>query len=118
MAIATFTPPRAPNVGTEDAPKVSLLKAEFGDGYTQATAAGINHIRRIISLEWEVLTPTQAKAMTDFFVAQGGYKPFWWTPSNEATPLKWTCEEWKDKRDKGGLRTVSATFIQSFNLVT
>lgn len=118
MALATFTPPRAPNIGTEDSPQVNLLKAAFGDGYTQVAAAGINHIRRVISLQWEVLTPTQAKAITDFFVAQGGYTPFYYTPSNETTPVKWTCEEWKDRRDRGGLRTVSATFVQSFNLLT
>lgn len=118
MTISTFTPPRAPNFGTEDSPRVAILRAEFGDGYTQATAAGINHIRRTLSLNWEALTPTQAKAITDFFVAQGGYKSFWWTPSNESTALKWTCAEWKVKTEKAGFRSLSATFVQSFNLTT
>lgn len=118
MAIATFTPPRAPDVGTQDAPKLSLLKADFGDGYSQITASGLNHIRRNLSLSWEYLTPTAAKTITDFLTAQGGYKPFYYTPSNETTAVKWTCEEWRDERLKGGMRKVTATFVQSFNLVT
>lgn len=118
MPLTTFTPPRAPDPGTNDSPKVSVLKAEFGDGYTQATAAGINHIRRSLSLTWSFLSPTQAKAITDFFVARGGYTPFYYTPSDESTPVKWTCEEWRDEREKSGFRKVTATFMQSFNLLT
>jgi phage-related protein len=118
MTLATFTPPRKPDRGTEDTPKVKVLKAEFGDGYTQSSPDGLNHIRRQMTLSWEMLNPTQAAAITGFFVAQLGCTPFWWTPSDETTPVKWTCEDWKDKRGDGGFRTVQATFVQSFNLLT
>jgi phage-related protein len=118
MTIQTFTPPRAPDPGSEDSPKIKLLEAEFGDGYTQASPDGINHIRRNMTLSWEFLSPTQALVITNFLQARGGYEPFWWTPSNESTAVKWTCKEWRTKREKGGLVTVNATFIQSFNLLT
>ena len=118
MTLATFTPPRAPAAGTKDSPKVNLLRADFGDGYTQASANGINSVRRVLSLTWELLTPTQASTITSFFVTQGGYTPFYYTPSNESTALKWTCETWDDERGQSGLRKVTATFVQSFSLLT
>jgi len=116
MALETFVPPIPPSPGTRARPKVRLLKAEFGDGYTQTTRDGINHIRKTLELEWETLTPAQAKQITDFLERHGGDIPFYYTPSNETVPIKWTCEEWEDTRGQGGLRTVTCTFEQSFSL--
>jgi phage-related protein len=115
MTLATFVPFRAPRDGTLDSPKFKILKADFGDGYTQWTREGINTVRRSLSLSWEDMTPTQAKSLTDFFNDQGGVSPFYWTPSDETVALKWTCDNYTDKRGQGGLRTVTATFDQSFN---
>jgi phage-related protein len=116
MALPTFTPPRAPSPGTLRKPKLSLLRAEFGDGYTQTSRAGLNHIRRTLSLTWEYLTPTQAKAITDFLEARGGDQPFYYTPSDESAAVKWTCADWSDRAGKVGYRTISAEFEQSFTL--
>lgn len=116
MALQTFSPPIPPSPGTTAKPKLKLLKAEFGDGYTQSARDGLNHIRKTLSLEWEILLPDQAKQITDFFELQGGDIPFYYTPSDETTPIKWTCEEWDDKRTDGGLRNVTCTFEQSFSL--
>ncbi len=118
MTIATFTPSPAPSQGTEDKPKFKLLKADFGDGYTQVARDGVNHIRRVLTLNWDLLTPTQANAIWSFLIAQGGDTPFYYTPSDESTPLKWTCIEPSMKRIEGGMRSISATFEQSFNLLT
>lgn len=118
MALQVFNPPVAPSPGTEDKPKFKLLKAEFGDGYTQIARDGVNHIRRVLALSWEVLTPTQANAIVDFMLAQGGDTPFWYTPSDETTPVKWTCADPSMKRGEGGMRSVSLTLEQSFNLMT
>lgn len=115
MAFNTFTPARAPDPGTTDAPEAKFIKTEFGDGYSALVPDGVNNIKRQMDLEWSMLTPTGAKALIDFFVAQNG-QPFWWTPSDESTALKWTCVEWKDKRGEAGFRTVSAKFKQSFLL--
>ena len=104
--------------GTTVKPKLKLLKAEFGDGYTQVTRYGLNHKRKTISLTWETLTPTQASEIVTFFESHGGDTPFYYTPSDESTPIKWTCEEWDDQRKTGGLRKVTATFEQCFNLMT
>jgi len=118
MTLQTFTPARAPAPGTSRKPKIKLLTAEFGDGYTQETRDGMNHIRRTLTLTWDTLTPSQADDLSDFFVEHGGDTPFWYTPSNESTPVKWTCKDWSDTAEKQGFRTFRATFEQSFSLVT
>ncbi len=114
MPYTTFIPPVPPSPGTSDTPKIRKLEAEFGDGYSQAVPDGINHIRREMTLDWDLLTPTQSNEIIDFFRARGGCEPFFWTPSDELTPLKWICAEWSDKRGEGGMRSVSAKFMQSF----
>ncbi len=67
MALTTFTPPIAPTLGTKHAPKVNLLKAEFGDGYSQAAPNGLNHTAHEISLRWGALTEAQFGTIRQFF---------------------------------------------------
>lgn len=110
----TFVPPRPPDGGTQDKPEWKVLKAEFGDGYTQMAPDGINPIRRVLSLTWSYLTPSQSNPMVAFLQAHIG-QTFLYSPTDEA-PEKWTCEDYTDKRENGGLRTLSITFRQSFNL--
>lgn len=123
MTIATFTPPMNPSVGAINKPKVSVLRADFGDGYSQATRSGLNHIRNEFSLTWEVLTPTQADAIEAFLIQQGGDIPFLWSRPGKSTPDKWTCENWEVSflsplYQGQNYRSIKATFTQSFNLLS
>jgi phage-related protein len=114
MTLRTFAPPVWPTEST-DKPEIKLLEAEFGDGYTQAVGDGMNHIRRIFALQWDVLTPEQASQIEQFLTEHGGFQPFLWTPSGDPRPLKWTCKEWDRKRATPNEMT--ATFRQSFLLI-
>lgn len=116
MPFDTFTPPIPPSPGTSIAKRPRLYEAEFGDGYTQVTRAGLNHIKRKISLEWEVLLPADADSIDDFLTEKGGDTPFWYTPSNAPAAIKWTCKEWDVRRLENGLRSVSCEFEESFVL--
>ncbi|SER25740.1 Phage-related protein [Faunimonas pinastri] len=118
MALRVFYPPIPPSPGTSDKPKLTLLKAEFGDGYTQTTRAGLNHIRRVLSLNWDRLLPDQAAFIVNFLEAHGGDTSFYYTPSDELRAVKWTCEEWESKKNGNDGCSVSATFEQSFSLET
>lgn len=118
MALETFTPPVPPSPGTENRPEFKLLKAEFGDGYTQVTRDGMNHMRKVLSLNWDTLLPEQAREIIDFLERHGGDTAFYYTPSDETVPIKWTCEEFSDRRGKSGLREIRAVFRQSFNLAS
>jgi phage-related protein len=111
MPFPTFTPAVPPSPGTETDREIKLKTAEFGDGYSQETRDGINHIRQVVTLNWEVLTIEQAAAIEDFFHARGGDEPFYYALSDDVT-RKWTCKTFKRRRE--GPNSVSATFKQSF----
>jgi phage-related protein len=114
MAFLTFTPPRPPGDTTTDKPEVSVLANDFGSGYVQSVADGLNNIRRVMTLTWETLVPTDFQALDSFLRARRGCEPFFWTPSDETTPILWTCKEWDNAREMGGFYRFSATFRQSF----
>lgn len=116
MSIPTFIPPLAPSPGLRSRPEIKLLKAEFGDGYTQTTRAGINHMRKVDSLQWDVLTPDQAKIILDFLEERGGDRPFLYLRTGDTDPTRMTCDEWQETVNAKGYRTVTATFRQSFML--
>lgn len=95
---------------------LKLHKASFGDGYTQTAPAGLNHIRRIVTLAWDVLAIEEADEITAFLKARGGYLPFYYRIPGEADSVKWTCEEWTRTAISGGYWSINATLRQSFTL--
>lgn len=118
MTIQTFNPAIAPSPGTSATQKLKLLKAEFGDGYVQTVQNGLNYERRSLRLTWDLLHPSDAIYITDFLTLHGGNYPFWYTPSDEANAIKWTCVDWSDDRIDSGYRRISATFEESFDTRT
>lgn len=118
MAILTFTPPVAPSTGMSNRPKLNILKAEFGDGYTQRAANGINNVRKVYNLSWDALLPEQASYIMTFILELNGYLPFYYTLPDEVTPIKFTCENVTDEHISTGLHKVTATFEQTFDLTT
>lgn len=116
MGIPTFTPPIGPSPGTSHKPTVNLWEADFGDGYSQPTPKGINHIKRAVSLKWAVLTLEQMQEITGFFERMGGNQPFYFQPFGEHRTRKWTCKEWDFTTDSG-IWTVAANLVESFSAV-
>lgn len=114
MALDTFAPPVAPSPGTRTRFGLKLKEAEFGDGYTQITRDGLNHIRRTVPLRWDTLTIAQAQALEDFFVGKGGDTPFLYALSNDTT-RQWRCKEFA--RERSGPNTFEATLIEDFSPV-
>jgi phage-related protein len=110
----TFNPPIPPSPGTRQEREVKLLVASFGDGYEQTVPDGVNHMRRKLSLNWDSLLPNQADQIDLFLREHMGYLPFYYTPSDEAVPVAWTCKDWSFSRNKGGLRSLTAQFVESF----
>jgi len=113
MPLPTFNPIVRPSPGTNYSRTVNLLKAEFGDGYSQNTPKGLNHIRKKVKLKWDALTLEQRNQIEEFFASMQGYLPFYYKPYGEDRTLKWTCEEWSSDID-GGVFTFSAELVQSF----
>ena len=113
MPLMTFEPPVGPSPGTSYKPKLKILEAEFGDGYSQPTPDGINHMRRNVSLAWNALTMEQMHEIIGFFERHGGTCPFWFQPWGEPCTLKWTCREW-DKKTVDGIWQVTAVLVEAF----
>lgn len=118
MTLATFNPPVAPFTGSKNKPEIKLKKADFGDGYSQITRDGLNHIRQVYSLTWDKLTRADAEAIEAFLVEQGGDTPFYYQLTSSSPTLKWTCEEWEVEYLSAGLAGITATLRQSFVLVS
>ncbi|RAH97620.1 hypothetical protein DLJ53_27585 [Acuticoccus sediminis] len=115
MALTTFTPTRTPSENSIRDTTPKLLIAEFGDGYTQITADGTNHIRETLRLTWQFLDVTEADYIEDFFRAQGGHTPFYYTAPDDSTAKKWTCRKWNRTFQENNRRTITAEFTQDFS---
>ncbi|WP_075214459.1 phage tail protein [Mongoliimonas terrestris] len=113
--LQTFNPPVAPSVGGTVKPKVKVLKSEFGDGYTQRTRDGLNHIRQTVELVWSVLTRDEANQIIGFLHEHGGTTPFLWSYFGD-TERKWTCDDWSTTPISGGYWSVTAKLEQDFSL--
>lgn len=116
MPLNTFDPPVRPSPGTSFSNKIKLREVEFGDGYTLASPAGLNHIRKQVSLKWDALSLGQVWALDAFFTGQGGNVPFYYTLHGEDTPRKWTCKEWSFS--DGTPATFSASLEENFSNAT
>jgi phage-related protein len=114
MAADTFTPPINPSPGLTEKPELKILQAEFGDGFSQPTPDGLNHIRRVIDLTWDVLEQDEMEAIRDFLEEHGGTEAFRYTLPNEAISRLYRCAEWQVIALQVDLYSISATFRQTF----
>lgn len=113
MPLPTFNPSVKPSPGTGHAPEINLREAPFGDGYTQASPQGLNHIRQVVQLKWDGIDLPTMQSLRSFFEERGGYKPFYYTPYGFTGTMKWTCKEWSGVA--GSPWTFTAKLKQSFN---
>lgn len=109
-----FVPPIGPSPGTGIETEVRLIKSGFGDGYGQSSPAGLNHIRKRVSLTWTALTLEQALEIENFFIARKGCEPFTYRLRGEATDRKWVCESWS--RTDNAPHSFRCEIVESFSL--
>lgn len=96
MTTPTFTPPAGCGIttGTSAPTKPRVRKAEFGDGYIQRSADGINSVRRTSTVKITTISFDDAETIESFFRARRGVEAFWWTFPVENVARKWVCESW------------------------
>lgn len=117
MSLDTFNPPIAPSPGSSQKPEMKILRADFGDGYSQSAGDGMNHVRKVFDLKWDALTDDQAATIEAFLERHGGTKPFRYQHPRASAPLKVTCEEWERTDNANNLCGFRAVLRQSFMLV-
>lgn len=132
MTAPTFIPPQQPDIGAQATVQPRVLRAQFGDGYSQRSADGLNTRPVIWSLTWGTVTDEVAQQIVGFFEAREGVEAFRWLRP-DATSLRivademdgrylllslplFVCETWSETLRTAGERSVSARFRQEFDL--
>ena len=93
-------------------PKVRIT--DFGDGYQQRIAAGINNLEQNYSVGFANRTKEEIDDIVAFFVSKGGVTNFTFTipDSNNSgeTAIKVICESWSQSYKTGDYYNCSASF--------
>jgi phage-related protein len=110
MATQTFTwkPLRDP-VGTV---ALRVLKAQFGDGYQQTAADGINNKTQSWPLQFRGKA-VKVTPIRDFLDARQGYQSFFWTPPLGVQGY-YRCTDYTLRPLGAGNYELTATFEQAF----
>lgn len=108
MATFNFTPAR----GAQLSIKPRVRSSQFGDGYEQRVADGINTQLRRWSLQFTRET-SDIDSIEAFFVARNGTESFTWVPPEGASGI-WLCREWVRTVAESNVQMVSAVFEEVF----
>ena len=105
---------RRPDKGFTRASEPRIFKAEFGDGYEQRLANGINNLAESYSLSFNNRTKEEIDDITAFFANKGGVTAFTFTipDSNNSgeTAVKVVCNSWSQSYRHGDYYGCIASF--------
>ncbi len=90
-----------------------VRKAQFGDGYEQRSADGLNAINTEYDLEF-TLTAADSAVLLAFFENLAGVSSFDWQPPGAAASKKWICDNWSDSLQARAVKIISAHIYQVF----
>ena len=99
--------------------RASVLRANFGDGYSQRAGDGINVLVENWSIEWENLDSTEVAALETQLEGARGVDSITWTPHGESTAKKFTVAQWEINPKVGSVGVAwigSAVFRREYDL--
>jgi phage-related protein len=96
--------------------KPRVQRLDFGDGYSQRIGQGLNPISEGWDIILKDITAAEKDTVVVFFKDKNGTEAFYWTPIGESTPRQYTCPEWLPVPQEGQLWTVTAKFVEEFDL--
>lgn len=105
--------------GTSKKVEFSVIRAQFGDGYSQRIISGLNNARDTWTVVFDNLTIADATTIEDFIRDTNAVDTFDWTPPGEVSPKKFTCDPQSlsvAPAIGGVVETLNATFVQEFDL--
>lgn len=117
----TFTPPLVDGVpildpGSTRSHKPKVLMPEYGDGYSQRAADGINNDPAARAFSWTNLTEVEKDQIDKFFIARNGVESFFYDHKNRGKPLVYICTDWEVTDVDYDVYTVTANFKQVYDL--
>ena len=104
-----------PDFGITIDTDVKVLENQFGDGYTQRAADGINSIRDNARVEWKNVTTAEKDALLGVFVSAGGWQTIELTFPGDGAARHFTVKPWGRVPVSAGYWNVSATFREEFS---
>jgi len=112
----TFPAIQAHYGSTPQPVKPRVLRSVFGDGYTQRVGDGLNPIQESWNFVVKDITAAEKDTVVAFLKAKAGAEAFYWTPIGETVPRQYTCAEWLPVPGEGELWSISASFVEEFDL--
>jgi len=104
-----------PTYGTSKSSAPAVRTIQFGSGYQQRATFGINQNPKVYGLTFEV-SEVDADTIEAFLDARGGVENFNFTPPGESASAKFICGEWQKTIPYLNRATVTATFVQVFEV--
>lgn len=100
--------------------KNRIIKAQYGNGYTQTVRDGLNSDIDSWILVWMPLTGSDLASLRSFITTVGVTTWFTWTPFGESTSKKWAIvqDSIKEKLFNYDSIQISFTIEQRFDLGT
>jgi len=105
---------RVPDKGLNSSNTPRTFTVEFGDGYEQRVANGINALAQSFSVSFNTRPKAEIDDIIAFFVNKAGVTAFSFTyaDSNNSgeTTIKVVCDDWSQSWDYDDFYSASATF--------
>ena len=105
-----------PDVPVGESREPRVLTAEYGDGYIERAADGLNTDRRTFSLSWTNIATNTRLKISEFFETHKGYIAFEWVPIDETNTIKVICKTWNVEKQDAGVHSLNAEFMQVFDV--
>lgn len=112
MATETFTW-RASGPSAQGDVTLRARTAQFGDGYKQVAADGINNKQQTWPMKF-VGNEARIHEIVAFIDRHAGYKSFYWTPPMGVQGL-YRIAQYTPAVEAGGVYSCTATFEQAFH---
>jgi len=112
----TTLPDITPSMSSSKKVNARILKNEFGDGYSQRAADGLNNTPSEWSLTWAGQNKDDIDTLEAFFEARGGWDAFNWIPYRESSTKQFTCSEWSRNFDGAHNDTLTAKLDEVYDL--
>ena len=90
--MADTLPSIAPSYPLNDQTSLRTRQAQFGDGYSQRAADGLNSTPKVLNLVFQARPNADITTIYDFLVDKLGFEAFLFTAPND-TERKWICKE-------------------------
>lgn len=95
-----------------------VITSQFGDGYSQRITNGINPLTKEWSVSFNNKDLTTISQIENFFEARKGVEGFKWSPPGDITVYSVICPEWSKTYDTHISASMTARFVQIFDVLT